>query len=355
MRILIINRRSNGDVFLSNVLLKNLRYLYEDVEIDYLVNKNTIAIAETLDNINNIYTIDIELKKRNKLKYISNLYLIFKKIYKKYDLSINLNANDLSTFISYISSKKSISSVDVEKKKSWWKYILVRNTYKIDTRRHMIYSFLEPLKFLGVPYKTLDYSPQKLLPKKYIQDKFGIPDNYIVLHPSAQFQFRSYPVHLTAELIDLFVKNGTNIVLTGINDKINKAYADIIKEKSNKKIKCLIGKTNIPELYSIIKYSNLFIGMDTLSSHIAASFDKKLIAIYGPNSVRQWSPYNHKIAYSPEKDTPPLTNYGNFTIIQADMPCVPCNMNGCNGNGISECLFNISPKLIFKIALEKLA
>ena len=40
--------------------------------------------------------------------------------------------------------------------------------------------------------------------------------------------------------------------------------------------------------------------------------------------------------------------YGNFTIIQANMECVPCNKNGCESKGKSECLYNIDPKIIFK-------
>ncbi len=56
---------------------------------------------------------------------------------------------------------------------------------------------------------------------------------------------------------------------------------------------------------------------------------------------------NLAIKYAPKKDTPPITKYGNITLLQANMSCVPCNKNGCDGKGRSECLYNITPEAVF--------
>ncbi|DAB31916.1 MAG TPA: lipopolysaccharide heptosyltransferase, partial [Sulfurospirillum sp. UBA11407] len=53
-KILIIIQRSNGDVFLSSPLIEHLYKHYINVQIDLLINDDTLAIAKTLKHINNI-------------------------------------------------------------------------------------------------------------------------------------------------------------------------------------------------------------------------------------------------------------------------------------------------------------
>jgi len=59
-KILIIIRRSNGDVFLSTPLIEALINEYPNITIDLLVNKNTEAIAKILPFINTIHIYDYE-------------------------------------------------------------------------------------------------------------------------------------------------------------------------------------------------------------------------------------------------------------------------------------------------------
>ena len=58
----------------------------------------------------------------------ANLYILIK-LYKKYDLSINLTASDRSVMYALLAGKKSISAVEIEKKKSWWKKLLLNHYY----------------------------------------------------------------------------------------------------------------------------------------------------------------------------------------------------------------------------------
>ena len=42
-----------------------------------------------------------------------------------------------------------------------------------------------------------------------------------------------------------------------------------------------------------------------------------------------------------------IQTYSNITIFQANMPCVACGEAGCNNKGISDCLENINPAIVF--------
>ena len=121
-KIIIIIQRSNGDVFLSSSLIKALYEHYENPQIDLIVNDDTYSIAKLMPFIQNIYTFSYHLKQESRWKQEKNLIL---KIYKKYDLSINLTASDRSVFYALMAGKKSISAVENDNRKSWWKKILL--------------------------------------------------------------------------------------------------------------------------------------------------------------------------------------------------------------------------------------
>jgi len=87
--------------------------------------------------------------------------------------------------------------------------------------------------------------------------------------------------------------------------------------------------------------------MDTLNMHIAAAQNKRVFAIFGPTILTMWSPWSNELQLSATEDKP-IQSYGNITIFQASMPCVACGQAGCNDSGKSECLENISPKMVFK-------
>ena len=57
--------------------------------------------------------------------------------YKKYDLSINLTASDRSIFYALMAGKKSISAVENDNRKSWWKKIFLTHYYYFDKLKNI--------------------------------------------------------------------------------------------------------------------------------------------------------------------------------------------------------------------------
>ena len=79
--------------------------------------------------------------------------------------------------------------------------------------------------------------------------------------------------------------------------------------------------------------------------HISASQNKRIFAIMGPTLLKVWSPWSNKKKvcsnHNNERD------YGNISIFQSDLKCVPCGFAGCNNIGReSKCLEDIDPKKI---------
>ena len=344
-KIIIIIQRSNGDVFLSSSLINALYGHYENPQIDLIVNDDTYSIAKLIPFIQNIYTFSYHLKQKSRWKQEKNL---ISKIYKKYDLSINLTASDRSIFYALMAGKKSISAVEKGSRKSWWKKIFLTHYYYFDMSRHILINNLEPLNLLNINFDNIqthiEVSSEANLNVNKKLEAFNVSD-FVIFHPSTQYNYKIYPQNLRDILLSNLSKLGVSILITGGNSAIDIGIKKQLSSLPN--VFDFIGETSLEEFFALSKLSLGYIGMDTLNMHIAASQNKRIFAIFGPTNLRMWSPWSNQLRLSATQDKS-IQTYGNVTIFQADMPCVACGNAGCDDNhGNSDCLDNISPITIF--------
>jgi heptosyltransferase III len=348
-KILIIIQRSNGDVFLSQTLINKIFESYNSPQIDILVNDDTILLAQLLSNISDIHQFSYSKKRTNKWTQEKE---IVKKIFRKYDLSISLTASDRSVLYAIFASKKSISSIEQDNKKSWWKKILLTHFYYFDSKKHILLNNLESLNLLKIKHNNIQLLPEiskvSIDRVKNKLKKKGIND-FVIFHPSAQYKYKIYSQSSRDELLTYLSSLGPSIVITGSNNKIDSEIKANLPSLPN--IYDFIGETSIEECFALSGLSQAYIGMDTLNMHIAASQNKRIFAIFGPTNLSMWSPWSNQLQLS-TKDNKPIQTYGNVTIFQANMLCVACGKAGCYDNGISECLYNISPKIVFNEIID---
>ena len=345
-KILIIIQRSNGDVFLSLSLINILKATYKKIQIDLLINDDTLSVAKLLPHINSIHTFSYFEKQRNSLKQEKSL--IFS-LFRKYDLSINLTASDRSVIYALLASKNSISAIEKGNQKSWWKKKLLTHYYYFDSSKHILLNNLESLNILNIKHERLQQSvnfsnadiqktKDKLVPE-------GI-DRFIIFHPSAQYNYKIYPKKLRDELLSFLNTLGVPIVITGGNSEIDLKIKNEIPTLTN--IYNFIGQTSLKEYFILSQLSLAYIGMDTLNMHIAASQNKRIFAIFGPTNLNMWSPWSNELKTATTYNQP-IQTYGSNTIFQGSLPCVACGKAGCdNQKGKSECLYIINPENIFQ-------
>ena len=343
--ILIIIQRSNGDVFLSSPLIDQLKNSFMDAEIDLLINADTISIAKTLTKVNKIYQFSYEEKNKNRFEQEKK---IFKKIYRKYDLSINLTSSDRSVIYSLIASKKSISAIEKNKSKSWWKKILLKHYYFFDEDEHILLNNLKSLDFLGIkPVKQVaraNYSQASLDAIKNKLNDLKIT-KFIIFHPSAQYLYKVYNQDLRENLLSLLDSLNIPIVITGGGHDIDLKIKESLPKLKN--VYDFINETSIDEFIALSSISSAYIGMDTLNMHIAAVQNKQIFAIFGYTNLKMWAPWSNDQKMAANENLP-IQKYGKITIFQSSMPCVACGKAGCDdSNQRSECLYTIDPAKIF--------
>jgi heptosyltransferase III len=345
-KILIIIQRSNGDVLLSQTLISALYEYYKSPKIDLLINDDTLFVAQLMSNINCIHTFSYKKKHENRWQQEKD---IIASVFRKYDLSINLTASDRSVLYAFFASKNSISAIEKDNSKSWWKKSLLTHHYFFEKTKHILLNNLEPLNLLKIKHINILDKPKvsevTIARIKNKLDKKGIKD-FVIFHPSAQYKYKIYPQHLRHELLAKLSSLAIGVVITGSNNQIDTAIKSQLPALSN--VFDLIGKTTLKEYFALSELSLAYIGMDTLNMHIAAAQDKRIFAIFGPTNLTMWSPWSNQIQKSATEDKP-TQSYGNITIFQANMPCVACGNAGCdNQHGKSDCLDHISSEVVFK-------
>jgi len=220
-KILVIIQRSNGDVFLSNTLIQSLYQHYKNSEIDLLVNDDTLPIAKTIANIRQIHTFSYRQKKENRWGQERGL---ISKLFKKYDISINLTASDRSVLYALLFAKRSISAIEADNGKSWWKRRLLSQFYVFDLSHHILINNLKPLQLLGIKHnKVVIPTRYNSLSKNLIKEKLALRgvNHFLIFHPSAQYEYKVYPVDLRNQLLTLLNNLNIPIVITGGKSKID--------------------------------------------------------------------------------------------------------------------------------------
>jgi len=343
-KILIIVQRSNGDVFLSLNIINQLYEHYDYPQIDLLVNDDTLPIASVLPHVNCIHTFSYEKKKNQRWKQEKQ---IVQKIFRKYDMSINLTASDRSVLYALLASKYAIGCVEDSKRLAWWKNLLLKRSYNWDRKKHILLNNLELLNCLKIKASKKQPAPntsqRDALSVKNKLEKLNI-SKFLIFHPSAQYNHKIYSRNLRNDLLDLLNQLNIPIIVTGGNNEFDQAINTTLPKLDN--VVNWIGQTSISEYIALSELSLGYIGMDTLNMHIAAAQNKRVFAIFGPTILSMWSPWSNELQLSGTEDKP-MQTYGNITIFQANMPCVACGKAGCNNSGKSECLDKINPQVIF--------
>ena len=343
-RIQVIVQRSHGDVFLSSPLIKALFKAYDHPRIDILVNSDTLAIARTLPHIEEIHLFSYNEPGKGRGAQTSGL---LKKIARRYDLTINLTASDRSVLLALVSGRVTISAVEHDRTKSWWKRLFLSAFYEFDTSRHIIENNTTALDLLGIrsgnPVVSSCHSPEAAESVEKMLAELGI-SRFVIFHPGAQYSYKVYPEKLRTALLEGLNRLGVPIVVTGSRSELDLEIKGSLPQLDN--VYDVIGSTSVEELIVLSERSIAYIGVDTLTMHIAASQNKRIFAIFGPTFVSAWSPWCNVLGTGTRLNTP-LQTYGNVTLFQADMPCVACGKAGCDDNhGISECLYLIDPDVI---------
>lgn len=154
-----------------------------------------------------------------------------------------------------------------------------------------------------------------LLPQKTIID-----GKYCVICPGASTSVKMWPIERFAELADWIIeKYGLEVYLCGGKTEKECSYKLLSLSQHGEHIHNKVGETGFAEWSAIVQHSQITVGNDSATLHIAAATQTPCICITGIYDKFQFFPYKVDELYSGERL--PITVY-------VDMPCAYCRTEG---------------------------
>lgn len=321
---------------------------FPKVSIDLLVNEDSMAAAKLLNGINNIIPFENKLTKTTVGAVVMQTRLI-RKIFRRYDLAISFTTNERSNILAYLAGRVAIGTREPTFSKNWWHRILLDGGYQYNPQRHILENNVEALRTLNIHIDKIvfsaRYSDEAKRQVQQILHDMRI-DQFIIFHPASKFLCRLYPEKPRNVLLRLLDSLGIPIIVTGGKGEIDRHIAETMPELKN--VQSLIGKISLEECAALTDMSLAFIGVDTFNCHLAAAFNKPIFVIFGPNRPETWSPWSNELQKAGRQGTPVQT-YGNVTIFQSSLGCVPCGHSARCGDRdrLSPCMADIDPETVF--------
>ena len=318
------------DTIDSTAVVKPLiEYYGHDLEIIWVTKPNLLSLFQ---HDNRITPVSVKYTKIPLIFNIDKLKIISESLRNPYDAIINLEIG--TKFNSMVRFTKSKIKVGMP-----YEYVAenITGEHRVKHQLRIIKSFYKDIN-------ETNAHPYLIGSKIDIYKKFNISEKYIVICPTnSKFRkknyrgYRAWPLDNWKSLIKIILeKSNLTIVITGGNEE-----GDFINQLKpfNERVKNLCGKTDISDLYEIMKKSECVIANDSGSAHVAGVSSKKIIALHGPTDYTQTAPYS--------------TKKNKIIIASLNLSCSPCynteEIKRCRDN---ICMKNLSPSTVFNYIIS---
>ena len=364
-RVLFIATRQIGDVLVTTPLIAAARRIWPEAQFDFLGYRGKLDMLKGNPEIHEL----IETSEHPNLwEYLK----LFNRLFQRYDLAIITQPSDRAYFFGSLAALRRVGVVvqDTPKsrQKSAWKRSICMHWVAVDYfKQHVI---VEKLKLLEPFYraKGLDLfaNPIAVTPPvgqaltPILQSQLRQP--YIVLHPGPLNGYKRWPLAYWAQLIKELVTLKYEVVLSASPAEqdlaLNRDILSLLDDAVAQSVIDSKGQLTLSQVKTLLDGADLYIGVDTSVTHLAAACEIPTIALFGPTPPTNFGPWpNGFIGEYPYQLRDRTQIVGNVCILQGPGDCVPCRKAGCfdTANSKSECLDLLEPNQVLAATKQMLS
>jgi heptosyltransferase-3 len=171
---------------------------------------------------------------------------------------------------------------------------------------------------------------------------------YAVIHAAPMFRYKQWTQNGWRELAVALVARGLSVVATGGPAENERRYLDEVWGGGSVPVSRVDGKLNWPQLGGLLSNARVYVGPDTSVTHLAAATGCFTIALYGPTDPRLWGPWPVGGLQTMWDATGKIQRRGNVWLVQNALPCMPCQLEGCERrlDSYSQCLDELSSEQV---------
>ena len=362
-KVLFIATRQIGDVLVTTPLITKARELWPDAQFHFLGYRGKLDMLYGNPDITKI----IETSDRPGFgEYLS----LFNTLFQRYDLAIVTQPSDRAYMYGLVAALRRVGVLgghpqgkEVEdkskrsksEKQNAWKKFICMHTVDVDYfGQHVIAEklrllevfFRNPADLFNKPISVTPPVGEALTP--VITNALTQP--YVVVHPGPLTAYKRWPLAHWQHLITWLVSKGFQVVLSASPAKqdvqLNHDIISLLDDATASKVINAAGKLTIPQAGTLLRGAELYIGVDTSITHLAAACNTPTITLFGATPPSNFGPWpNGFVGQQPYQLRARSQTVGNVTILQGPGECVPCRKAGCldRADSNSECLDLLEP------------
>lgn len=350
--IAVIVTRQIGDVLLTTPLIRAARQLWPQAAIDVLGFEGTLGMLHGNPDVRELIATPPRLGLGGTLRLVRRLW-------RRYDLALIAEISDRAHLMGAVASRRRAGLLPPQGSSNGWKRRLLEHVVTSTGdlgERHVVQEklqLLEPWR-RGAPLEAQLVPPASApLPAELARQ---LRTGYVVLHAPSMWRYKEWPLEHFRTLAGRLAQAGRQVVLTGGPSAGDRETVSSLLGAAAPGLLLDAGVLDFGQLAGLLRGAALYIGPDTSVSHLAAACGTQVLAIFGPTNPQRWAPWplapgEHVIAFQRRSL---VQTMGNVTVLQAELPCVPCGRAGCEDHRLShtECLPAILPE---RVAAEALA
>ena len=350
-KILVIATRQIGDTLITTPLIAAAKKKWPNAKIDFFGFENSASMLSGNPDINEFISTKPKLKPKDYLKQ-------FFQLFQRYDLAIVTQPSDRAYIYGLVAARHRVGVIPTEKKLNWWKKKVCLHTVEVDYfHQHVITEKLRLLETLidenelfgsGISVRP----PLAVTLPEKIEKQLVMP--FIVIHPTPLTAYKRWPLGNWVELINQLSKD-YQIVLSGApipqDRELNQSIISLLQPEAAAKVLNLDGGLKLDQLGTLLRKAQLYIGVDTSVTHLAAACDTPTITLFGATPPTNFGPWpNGFVGKQPYQLRATIQKVGQVAIIQGPGECVPCRKAGCEdqSDSRSDCLINLSVQQVLE-------
>ena len=333
-RILVIALRRLGDVLLTTPLIRSLRRAWPAARIDALVFGDTAGILEGNPDLDRVVTMPARPTALQSLALAARLW-------RRYDLALSTQSGDRPSFFAFVAGRARAGPVDASFN-GWLKRLAYRRSMPVAPGLHRVEEMLRLADLIGIARVPELVAPQMLDPAELP----AAP--YAVVHAAPMFRYKRWSLDGWRELAAALAARGLAVIATGGPGADEHAYLNEVWHGAGASVRRVDGQLSWPHLAALLAQARVYIGPDTSVTHLAAASGCPTVALYGPTDPRLWGPWPVGGLGAMWEAAATIQNRGNVWLVQNALPCMPCQLEGCERrlDSYSVCLDELAPQQV---------
>ncbi len=313
INILVIKLSALGDVILATPSLKALKKKFPLSKIYCLVKKDFREVVQACPYIEDLIIYDPEHKHKNGWW---GIWKLSKKLYHyQFDKVIDFQNSRKSHLLSFLTFCPERYGYRNQK----WGFLLNYGIKDVDKSVDPVAHQFRILNLLGIELtgkerlELWSSSKDRIYIEQILESQW-IADHAILIgiqiSASGRWRSKAWPLDHIAQLCDLLAAKNIRVVLTGSSS--DQGNVRQLLKLTKAKPADLTGKTNIAQLFVLLKKCHAFVAMDSAPLHIAAAANVPVVALFGPTD--------------PLRHMPPVDK---GKILYRSLSCSPCYSPSC--------------------------